>query len=309
MKKILLAAACLTLLGVPAQAETIGFSMQRFDDNFLAILRSGLEAHAKDLGNVTLLIEDAQGDIARQQSQIENFIAAKVDGMIVIPVEADAGVAMSKTADKAGIPLVFANNQPSNVDELPEKQAFVGSDQIKAGSLEAREVCRLLGGKGKAVILMGELGTLVARGRTEAVHEVFKSDDCKGIEIVEEQTATWSRTQALDLTTNWLSAGLNFNAVVANNDEMALGALQAIKASGGSTGDYVVAGIDATQDALTAMKSGDLKVTVFQDAISQGKGALDTVLKLARGEHTDRKVFTTLELVTKDNMDKYLNSN
>lgn len=248
MKKILLAAAYLTLLGVPAQAETIGFSMQRFDDNFLAILRSGLEAHAKDLGNVTLLIEDAQGDIARQQSQIENFIAAKVDGMIVIPVEADAGVAMSKTADKAGIPLVFANNQPSNVDELPEKQAFVGSDQIQAGSLEAREVCRLLGGKGKAVILMGELGTLVARGRTEAVHEVFKSDECKGIEIVEEQTATWSRTQALDLTTNWLSAGLNFNAVIANNDEMALGALQAIKASGGSTGDYVVAGIDATQE-------------------------------------------------------------
>ncbi|MER8456377.1 sugar ABC transporter substrate-binding protein [Mesorhizobium sp. M0092] len=309
MKKILLAAACLALLGVPAQAETIGFSMQRFDDNFLAILRSGLEAHAKDLGNVTLLIEDAQGDIARQQSQIENFIAAKVDGMIVIPVEADAGVAMSKTADKAGIPLVFANNQPSNVDHLPEKQAFVGSDQIQAGSLEAREVCRLLGGKGKAVILMGELGTLVARGRTEAVHEVFKSDGCKGIEIVEEQTATWSRTQALDLTTNWLSAGLNFNAVIANNDEMALGALQAIKASGGSTGDYVVAGIDATQDALTAMKSGDLKVTVFQDAISQGEGSLDTVLKLARGAKSDKKVFTTLELVTKDNMDKYLKRN
>jgi inositol transport system substrate-binding protein len=283
--------------------------MQRFDDNFLAILRSGLEARAKELGNVTLLIEDAQGDIARQQSQIENFIAAKVDGIIVIPVEADAGVAMSRTADKAGIPMVFANNQPSNVDQLPKGQAFVGSDQIQAGSLEAREVCRLLGGKGRAVILMGELGTLLARGRTEAVHQVFKSGDCKGIEVVEEQTATWSRTQALDLTTNWLSAGLKFNAVIANNDEMALGAIQAIKASGASPKDYVVAGIDATQDALIAMKAGDLKVTVFQDAISQGKGALDTVLKLAKGEKTEKKVFTTLELVTRDNMGDYLKRN
>lgn len=308
MKKLLLTAALSAIMAATAHAETtIGFSMQRFDDNFLAILRSGLEAHAKELGNVKVLIEDAQGDVSKQQSQIDNFIASKVDGMIVIPVEADAGVTISKTVEKAGIPLVFANNQPSNVDKLPEKQAFVGSDQIEAGTLEAKAVCKILGGKGKAVILMGELGTLLARGRTEAVHQVFKTDECKGIQIVDEQTATWQRTNALDLVTNWLTAGIEFNAVIANNDEMALGAVQALKSAGKSTDEVVVAGIDATQDALVAMKSGAMKVTVQQDAALQGKDALDTILKLVKGEPTEKKIFSKLKLVTKDNLSEFLN--
>jgi inositol transport system substrate-binding protein len=308
MKKLLLTAALSAIMAATAHAETtIGFSMQRFDDNFLAILRSGLEAHAKELGNVKVLIEDAQGDVSKQQSQIDNFIASKVDGIIVIPVEADAGVTISKTVEKTGIPLVFANNQPSNVDKLPEKQAFVGSDQIEAGTLEAKAVCKILGGKGKAVILMGELGTLLARGRTEAVHQVFKTDECKGIAIVDEQTATWQRTNALDLVTNWLTAGIEFNAVIANNDEMALGAVQALKSAGKSTDDVVVAGIDATQDALVAMKSGAMKVTVQQDAALQGKDALDTILKLVKGEPTEKKIFSKLKLVTKDNLSEFLN--
>lgn len=309
MKRIILAGLAAALMTSAAAAETIGFSMQRFDDNFLAILRGGLEARAEELGNVELLVEDAQGDIARQQSQIENFIAAGVDGMIIIPVDADASVAMSKTAEAAGIPMVFTNNQPSNLDELPSNQAFVGSDQIEAGSIGAREVCKRLNGQGKAVVLMGELGTLVARGRTEAVHQVFNSDECSGIEIVEEQSATWSRTQALDLVTNWLSAGLEFDAVLANNDEMALGAIQALKASRRSMDDYVVAGIDATQDALVSMKNGELDVTVFQDATAQGSVSLDTVLKLARGKETEQKVFPPLDLVTADNMNDYLDRN
>lgn len=307
MKKFALAAIFAATIAASAHAETtIGFSMQRFDDNFLAILRSGLEARAKELGNVKLLIEDAQGDVSKQQSQIDNFIASKVDGIIVIPVEADAGVTISKTVEKAGIPMVFANNQPSNVDKLPAKQVFVGSDQIEAGTLEATAVCKALGGKGKAVILMGELGTLVARGRTEAVHNVFKTDECKGIKIVEEQTAAWQRTNALDLVTNWLTAGTQFDAVIANNDEMALGAIQALKASGASTKKVVVAGIDATQDALVAMKAGDMAVTVQQDPAVQGKDALDAILKVVKGEPTEKKIYSKLTLITKDNLANFL---
>ncbi|TDX79645.1 inositol transport system substrate-binding protein [Neorhizobium sp. R1-B] len=306
MKKFALAAVFAATIAASAHAETtIGFSMQRFDDNFLAILRSGLEARAKELGNVKLLIEDAQGDVSKQQSQIDNFIASKVDGIIVIPVEADAGVTISKTVDKAGIPMVFANNQPSNVDDLPAKQVFVGSDQIEAGTLQATAVCKALGGEGSAVILMGELGTLVARGRTEAVHNVFKTDECKGIKIVEEQTAAWQRTNALDLVTNWLTAGTQFDAVIANNDEMALGAIQALKASGSST-NVVVAGIDATQDALVAMKAGDMAVTVQQDPAVQGKDALDAILKVVKGEPTEKKIYSKLTLVTKDNLAEFL---
>jgi ABC-type sugar transport system substrate-binding protein len=305
MKKAWLVAALIAITTTSARAETIGFSMQRFDDNFLTLVRNGLEARAKTIGGVKLIVEDAQGDISRQQSQIENYIASGVDGIIVTPVEADAGVTFSKMAAKAGIPLVFVNNQPSNVNSLPNKQAFVGSNQIQAGTIEAQEVCKLLGGKGKAVILEGDLGTVLVRERTKAVHDVFKTEPCKGISIVQEQTANWQRTAAIDLTSNWLSAGTDFNAVIANNDEMALGAIQALKSSGHSTKGIVVAGIDATQDGLAAMKAGDMAVTVFQDANAQGAGAIDAVINIARGKPVEKKIFTKLELVTPTNMATY----
>ncbi|GEO86235.1 MULTISPECIES: sugar ABC transporter substrate-binding protein [Alphaproteobacteria] len=309
MKKLILGAAMSVLLSTAAHAETVGVSMALFDDNFLTVLRNGMQDYAKTLDGVTLQIEDAQNDVAKQQSQIQNFIAAGVDAIVVNPVDTDATVAMSKIAADAGIPLVYVNREPVNVNELPDKQSFVASEEIVAGTLEAQEVCRLLGGKGKAVVMMGELSNQGARMRTKAVHDVMATDGCKGIEIVEEQTANWQRTQGADLVTNWLSSGLEFNAVIANNDEMAIGAAQALKAAGKDMKDYVVAGVDATQDALAAMEAGDLDVTVFQNAAGQGKGALDAALKIAKGESVEKKVYIPFELVTTENLKDYQSKN
>lgn len=305
MKKYILGAALSVLMGTAAHAETIGVSMALFDDNFLTVLRNGMSDYAKTLDGVTLQIEDAQNDVAKQQSQIQNFIAAGVDAIIVNPVDTDATAAMSKIAADAGVALVYVNREPVNVNELPEKQAFVASNEADSGTLEAKEVCRLLGGQGKAVLMMGELSNQAARMRTQDVHDVVATDECKGIEIVEEQTANWSRTQGADLVTNWLSAGLEFNAVIANNDEMAIGAIQALKAAGKDMKDYVVAGVDATQDALAAMEAGDLDVTVFQNAAGQGKGSVDAALKLAKGEAVEKKVYIPFELVTPENLKDY----
>lgn len=212
---------------------------------------------------------------------------------------------MSKIAADAGIPLVYVNREPVNIDSLPEKQAFVASNEMESGTLETQEVCKLLGGKGKAVVMMGELSNQAARMRTKDIHDVLATDACKGIEIIEEQTANWSRTQGADLVTNWLSAGLEFDAVIANNDEMAIGAIQALKAAGRSMDSVVIGGVDATQDALAAMAAGDLDVTVFQNAAGQGQGSVDTALKLAKGETVEKKVYIPFELVTKENLDKY----
>ncbi|RYB92847.1 sugar ABC transporter substrate-binding protein [Ciceribacter ferrooxidans] len=305
MKKYILGAALSVLMGTAAHAETIGVSMALFDDNFLTVLRNGMSDYAKTLDGVTLQIEDAQNDVAKQQSQIQNFIAAGVDAIIVNPVDTDATAAMSKIAADAGVALVYVNREPVNVNELPEKQAFVASNEAESGTLETKEVCRLLGGKGKAVVMMGELSNQAARMRTQDVKDVVATDECKGIEIVEEQTANWSRTQGADLVTNWLSAGLEFNAVIANNDEMAIGAIQALKAAGKDMKDYVVAGVDATQDALAAMEAGDLDVTVFQNAAGQGKGSVDAALKLAKGEAVEKKVYIPFELVTPENLKDY----
>ncbi|WP_018238150.1 sugar ABC transporter substrate-binding protein [Ensifer sp. BR816] len=305
MKKFILGTAMAVMMSTAAHAETIGVSMALFDDNFLTVLRNGMQDYAKTLNGVELQIEDAQNDVAKQQSQIQNFIAAGVDAIIVNPVDTDATAAMSKIAADAGIALVYVNREPVNIDSLPEKQAFVASNEVESGTLETQEVCKMLGGKGKAVVMMGELSNQAARMRTKDIHDVLATDACKGIEIVEEQTANWSRTQGADLMTNWLSAGVEFDAVIANNDEMAIGAIQALKAAGRSMDSVVIGGVDATQDALAAMAAGDLDVTVFQNAAGQGQGSVDAALKLAKGEAVEKKVYIPFELVTKDNLDKY----
>ena len=305
MKKFILGSALAVMMSTAAHAETIGVTMAQFDDNFLTVLRNGMSDYAKTLDGVELQIEDAQNDVAKQQSQIQNFIASGVSAIIVNPVDTDATAAMSKAAAEAGIALVYVNREPVNVNELPEKQAFVASNEQESGTLETKEVCRLLNGKGKVVVMMGELSNQGARMRTKAVHDVVATDACKGIEIVEEQTANWQRTQGQDLVTNWLAAGIEFDAVIANNDEMAIGAVQALKAAGRAMDSVVIAGVDATQDALAAMAAGDLDVTVFQDAAGQGKGAVDAALKIARGEKVDAKVYIPFQLVTPANIADY----
>jgi inositol transport system substrate-binding protein len=305
MKKMIMGAALAVMMSTAAHAENVGVSMALFDDNFLTVLRNGMQDYAKTLDGVTLQVEDAQNDVAKQQSQIQNFIAAGVDAIVVNPVDTDATAAMSKIAADAGIPLVYVNREPINIDTLPEKQAFVASNEVESGTLETQEVCKLLGGKGKAVVMMGELSNQAARMRTKDIHDVLATDACKGITVVEEQTANWSRTQGADLMTNWLSAGIEFDAVIANNDEMAIGAIQALKAAGRPMDKVVIGGVDATQDALAAMAAGDLDVTVFQNAAGQGKGALDAALKFARGETVEKKVYIPFELVTPANLKDY----
>ncbi|KGJ02842.1 monosaccharide ABC transporter substrate-binding protein, CUT2 family (TC 3.A.1.2.-) [Paracoccus halophilus] len=304
MKMILTAAAVCTLMAGSANAEKIGVAMSLFDDNFLTVLRHNIQRHADELG-VEVQMEDAQGDITRQQSQIENFAASGVDGIITMLVDADSGRAMSKIAEEAGVPLVFVNMLPANMDEFPANQAWVGSDEEQAGRLETEAVCELLGGEGSAVILLGQLGTTGQRGRTKATEEVLASEACSGIEVLDQQTADWMRTPALDLMTNWITSGMQPDAVISNNDEMALGAIQALKSAGVSMDDVVVSGVDATQDALYAMEAGDLDVTVYQSAIGQGQGALETVLKIARGEAFEQRVAVPFELVTPENLAEY----
>ena len=235
--RLLAAAVVAAGAAAPASAATdIGVTMALFDDNFLTKIRESISAQAKTMGDVNVQFEDAQADIGRQINQVQNFVAQGVDAIIVNPVDTDATVAMSQAAADAGIPLVYVNREPVNVDTLPEKQAFVASDEKESGTLQTQEVCRLLKEAGKteakALVLMGELSNQAARMRTQDIKDVIATPECSFIQIVEEQTANWSRTQAADLMTNWITSGLEFDAVISNNDEMAIGAIQAMKSAG-----------------------------------------------------------------------------
>jgi len=308
MKRTLLALAASAMLVTSAQAAKVGVSMALFDDNFLTVLRNGLADYAKTQPGVEVQFEDAQNDVGKQLNQIQNFIAAKVDAIIVNPVDTDATPKMTQLAAEAGVPLVYVNRVPAD-KQLPAKVSFVGSDEKQSGTLEMQEVCKLMGGKGKIVVMMGELSNQAARQRTQDVEDVIATPECKGIEILDKQTGNWKRTEGTDLMTNWISAGLKPDAVVSNNDEMAIGAIQALKQAGVPMDKILVAGVDATQDALAAMKGGDLDVTVFQNAAAQGKGALDTALKIAKGEKVDTFVWIPFELVTPANMADYMAKN
>ncbi|MBB2831622.1 UNVERIFIED_ORG: ribose transport system substrate-binding protein/inositol transport system substrate-binding protein [Rhizobium esperanzae] len=314
MKSICVAAILAALTTTAASAETIGVSMQSFDNNFQTLLREGLQARASKLTGVNLQIEDAQTDVSKQRSQVDNFIASGVDAIIMTLADTSAATGISEAARKAGIPLVYLNLEPENIDKLPKKQAYVGSKETDSGRLGAEAACELLKKKGKAsnaqaYILMGDLAHQASRDRTSSVKATLAAGDCKGVTIADEQTAAWTRTNAMDLTTNWLTAGRPIDVIFANNDEMALGAIQALKASGVSMDDVVVVGIDATQDALAAMAAGDLDVTVFQNAKRQAASAVDAAVALAHGNSVDKEVWVPFELVTPKNMTEYAKKN
>lgn len=314
MRSICTVAVLAALMAGGASAETIGVSMQSFDNNFQTLLREGLSARASKMDGVKLQVEDAQTDVSKQRSQVDNFIASKVDAIIVTLTDTSAAPGISEAAQKAGIPLVYLNIAPENIGRLPEKQAYVGSKETDAGRLGAEAACDLLKKKNKAgdaqaFILMGDLAHQASRDRTSSVKETLAAGDCKGATIADEQSAAWTRTNAMDLTTNWITAGRPIDVVFANNDEMAIGAIQAFKAAGVPMDDVIVVGIDATQDALAAMAAGDLDVTVFQNAAGQSASAVEAAIGLARAKSVDKEVWVPFELVTPGNMGEYSRKN
>lgn len=313
MKKTMLVAGFAALMGTSAMADGIGVSMAAFDDNFLTVLRNGIQSQA-DAAGLSVQIEDAQNDVAKQLDQINNFIASGVDAIIVNPVDTSATQAMSDAAAAAGVPLVYVNRQPINVDTLPDGQAFVASNEVDSSSAGFTEQCNQWAAAGKTevsvYVMQGELSNQAAVQRTQNYYDIMEAGKCAvKVNILDQQTANWSRDQAQSLMTNWLSTGAAFDGVLANNDEMALGAIQAIKAAGIGMDAVIVSGVDATQDALASMQAGELDITVFQNAAAQGGGALDAAVKLSKGEAVEKKVYIPFELVTPANIANYLAKN
>jgi len=298
----LLAATAITL-PMAANAQKVGLAMAN-QDTFLAYMSDALLAQGKK-DNADVQMEVAGDDVGKQLSQIQNFIAQKVDAIIVNPVDTDVTPRITKLVTAANIPLIYVNRRPADFEKLPAGVAWVASDEKVSGTLETQEVCRVMKGKGNIVVLMGELSNEAARTRTQDIENVLATKECSGIKILDKREGKWQRTAGNDITTNWVANGMKFDAIISNNDEMAIGAIQALKAARKWRPDFMVAGIDATPDALASMKAGDLKVTVFQNAAGQGAGSLDAAIKLIKKQSVDRFVNIPFELVTPGNLSRY----
>jgi len=304
---VALVAACAAPAAQPTEPPasgddniTIGVTM-KFDDLWLTTLRDAMSEYAATQPGVELVMVDSKEDVATQLGQVENFVAQNVDASIVIAANTDAADPMTKAAQDAGIPLVYVNRLPSN---LPEGISYVGSESIQAGIMQAEWLAEQLGGKGNVVIMNGDLAQEAAQKRTEGEKQVFaKYPD---ITIIREDTGNWSRDQGLALMENWLASGDQIDAVAANNDEMAIGALQAIEAAG-KLGEILVGGVDASPDALQEMDKGRLDVTVFQNAKGQGEGGIQVAIALAKGESVEQFTWIPFELVTPENYKNYMN--
>ncbi len=268
-------------------------------DQFLQTVADGMEAKATELG-AELNIVAAQEKTDVQLGQVENFISQKVDAIVVIPVDTDAAGPMTEKAQAAGIPLVYVNRRPS---DLPTGVPYVGSDSLYAGTVEMEALAKLVDGKGNVVILQGDPANEAAILRTKGCKDVVAKNP--GMKVTKEQAGNWYREEGLSIMENWIQTGEQIDVVCANNDEMALGAIQALK-NASMLDKVVVGGVDATGDALAAMQAEELEVTVFQDAAGQGGGGIEAAVKLANGETVPDLVDIPYQLVTPENMADFI---
>jgi inositol transport system substrate-binding protein len=298
-----LALSMLLASGFASAADIkVGVSMSAFDDTFLTYLREDMDKQAKSYpkgDGVLLQFEDARADVVKQLSQVENFISQKVDAIIVNPVDTASTANIIKAATAAKIPLVFVNRRPDQKD-LPKDVVAVTSDDVEAGKLQMQYIAEKLGGKGKIVILLGDLANNSTTNRTKGVKEVLaKYPDIK---IEQEQTGIWLRDKGMTLVNDWLTQGREFDAVLANNDEMAIGASMALKSAGKEKGSVLIAGVDGTPDGLNAIAKGDMAASAFQDAKGQAVGSVEAARKMAKNEATEQNVVIPFKLITPDNV-------
>ncbi len=304
MKKLVVVALLLALVfsGWAAGPKVkVGVCIANFNDTFLMYMKDGMDKFAKTLSDIEVTYADGKEDAATQLSQVENFLSQGVDVVVVVPVNTEATNTITASVQKAGKKLVYVNRYPAS---LPKGVVYVGSESIQAGILQMEALGKKLGGKGNIAILEGPLDNEAALKRTEGVQQVVKQK-FPNIKIVSVQVGHWNKDEGRSIMENWLSAGQKIDAIAANNDDMALGALLAIQAAG-KLHKILVAGVDATPDALAEMAKGNLDITVFQNADGQGKGGIETAYNLAKGKAVKDQVWIPFELVTPENYKNYM---
>jgi inositol transport system substrate-binding protein len=285
----------------PAAAKklVVGVSMQGLDAPYVVSVKKHVEAALAAAG-VDAIVLDGEAKAEKQVSQVENFIAQKVDAIILNPIAYDGCAPAVDAANKAGIPIVTLITRVANQDKA---NSFVGSDHKDSGIIEAEMVAKDMGGKGNIVVIEGVMGIDAQIQRMEGYKEVLaKYPDIK---IVAQQAANWQRSEAFAITENWIKSGKKFDVVLSQNDNMALGALRAVEQAN-LVSKIKVFGIDGDKDALEAVKAGRLAGTVFQDAKRQAERAVECAIKLTKGEPIEKYYVIPFKAVTEENADKFL---
>jgi putative xylitol transport system substrate-binding protein len=287
MKKSLLFASALLITvalspGMAAASKKVRLAVLMYGNKaeFVQLMqRYGRQHPAVTSGLVDITFYDGRYDAAVQNDQAQLAINSKCDAIIVNPMDFEANIEIVKKAKAANIPVIVTNARLNTLEMTSE----VASDDVLGGYLEARNVLQKLACKGGIVIIEGPKGGSGEIQRGQGNMKAISECPAGAVRILERRTANWSRAEALDLMQNWLSKHRGaINGVIAQNDEMALGAIEAIKSANLNVNNFAIAGIDGVTDALNAVKRGEM-TSVLQDAKAQIQASIDVALRAVLG--------------------------
>jgi len=288
----------------PQQQETKKYSIavipKALDSEFWLDVKSGAEKAAQEFDvDLTVLAPDKESNVEQQFRIIEDMIQKKVDALCIAPCDSAGVVPFIDKANEANIPVFTVDTDADGGDVV----SFIGTDNIMGGKIAGERVIELLNGEGKVALIVGVPGQQTMRDRATGFKEALVS--APGIELVAEQPANSERALAMTVMENILQANPDLDAVFACSTLMAMGALEAVEAAG-KLDQVKVIGFDSQQESLEAIKEGRLDSLVAQNSFNMGYLGVKAAVDYLNGKKVSNRIDTGTELVTKDNVDKYL---
>jgi len=282
----------------PGGKVVIGFSISTMQNPYFVSMKQGIDQEASKEG-VTVAFSDSNDDASKQANDVLNFTSQKVSVVVLNPVDSSAVAASVKALNQAGIPVLTVDRTADSGTVL----AHIGTNNVTAGEIESTTLFKGMGGKGTIAVLDGVPGASPTIDRGTGIKNILKQTP--GIQVVAEQTANFQRADGLTVTQNMLQAHPDIQAILSMNDEMALGAVQAIKQAN-LEGKIKVIGIDGGTDAIQAVDQGQMVATIAQQPALMGAQSIQQAVLVAKGQKIDPKQATAVIVIDSSNVKKYL---
>lgn len=279
----------------------VGYCNGADSDVFMVARKDALIAKIKAEGaNIDLQFADANQDSTKQLGDADTFIAKGVDLLVLVPNDAEAIVPAVESANAAGIPVVCLGIKAASGDYI-----YVGSENYDAGHMQGEYLAKTLPQNAKVLYLAGTAGMQHSTDRRQGFLDALKEGSRDDVEILADLDGNYEMAKAMQITEDWIQKFPQFDAIVAANDQMALGAVEALKGASRLEGVQVT-GVDGLAEAYTAIQNNEMVQTILQDAPGQAEAAYQVMTKLINGETPDKEVLVPFQSVTKDNVADYI---
>lgn len=301
MKRLLVAVLVSMMMVGTAYAKkkiTIGYTFHSAQDVFQNLLKNEFIKAAEEKG-IKVRVIDPLLDIEKQAAAIENFITLGVDAIVCSPLDFNGAIPGVKAANQAGIPYVAINSEIGGDGDF----VYVGSLNYDAGAIEGEYMAKVLPENAQILYLRGTEGMDHTIARRKGVQEALL-DKRPDVKLLAEQTAKYDRAEGMRVMEDWIQAYKQIDGVLSANDQMALGALEALKGAGME--GVLIGGIDGTDEAKQCVKEGTFAITVLQDAVGQATTALQAALDLIEGKEVEKRIIVPFKPITKENIDQYM---